>query len=86
MSDVRVFTVPNCLDCAAVKRLLTDAEIEFEEVDISSVEHAREALELLSGLQSMPQVFVGNRFIGQVAEIRHLALSERLREVVAEKL
>lgn len=76
---VRVYTVPDCIDCAAVKNLLRAADVPFEEVDISDVPHAREALSTLSGLMSMPQVFLDNRFIGQVAEVRHLLLSGRFQ-------
>lgn len=84
MSDVKVYTVPNCLDCAAIKRLLSDAGIPFDDVDISTIDHGREALALLSGLQSVPQVFVGNRFIGQVGEIRILAATGKLKELVRQ--
>ena len=78
MAQVKVYTVPGCVDCAAAKYLLREAGIAFEEVDIGETPHAREALELLSGRRSVPQVFVGNRFIGQVAEVRYLIEKGRL--------
>lgn len=78
-----VYTVPNCLDCAAVKNLLADAGVPFREVDVSVVPGAREALELLSGLRSMPQVYIGSRFVGQVAEIRYLLRTGRLASLLA---
>lgn len=78
MAEVKVYTVPGCVDCAAVKYLLSEAGIEFEEVDVADTPHAREALELLSGRRSLPQVFVGNRFVGQVSEVRFLIAQGRL--------
>lgn len=82
MAQVTVYTVPNCLDCAAVKNLLDSAKIAYKEIDISNIPDAREALAMLSGVSSMPQVFIGSRFIGQVPEIRYLIQTgqlERLR-------
>lgn len=79
---LRVYTVPGCLDCAAVKALLRRAGVPFEEVDVSQLKHAREALALLSGRTSLPQVFLGGRFIGQVGEVRHLLASGELQKLV----
>ena len=74
---VTVYTVPNCLDCAAVKKLLTEAGIPFREVDISRVPAARDALEMLSGMRTVPQVYVGGRYVGQVGEVRYLIQTGR---------
>jgi len=82
LPEVTVYTVPNCFDCAAVKHLLKEAGIPFREVDVSQIPHSREALEMLSGIQSMPQVFAGSRFLGQVAEIRYLVHTGKIREFI----
>ena len=82
---IRVFTVPGCLDCAAVKALLRQADVAFEEVDVSDIPNSREALALLSGLQSVPQVYLDGRFIGQVAEVRHLVMTGRLSRLLADR-
>lgn len=83
MTKVTVYTVPNCIDCAAVKNLLSEAGIPYREVDISQIPHSREALEMLSGLKSVPQVFVGSRFIGQVSEVRYLIRTGKFTEILA---
>lgn len=79
-----MYSVPNCLDCAAVKNLLQGAGIPYREVDISQVPGARRALALLSGLQSVPQVYIGSRFIGQVFEVRTLIQTGQLQRLLAE--
>lgn len=81
---MRVYTVPGCIDCGAVKRLLEQAKVPYEEIDVEHVPGAREALSLLSGRQSLPQVFVGERFLGQVGEIRFLAESGRLHQTIEQ--
>lgn len=77
-----VYTVPDCLDCAAVKNLLTEAGISYREVDISQIPDSREALALLSGFRTVPQVFVGGQFIGQVADIRYLLQSGKITSIL----
>ena len=82
---IRVYTVPGCLDCTAVKALLRQADVAFEEVHVSDIPNSREALALLSGLQSVPQVYLDGRFIGQVAEVRHLVMTGRLSRLLADR-
>jgi len=83
VATVTVYTVPNCLDCGAVKHLLDSAGIPYREVDISRIPGSREALELLSGLRTVPQVFVGRQFIGQVFEVRYLLETGKFQELLA---
>lgn len=82
LPELTVYTVPNCLDCAAVKNLLAEAGIRYREVDISQIPDSRDALALLSGLRTVPQVFAGSRYIGQVAEVRYLLRTGRLASLL----
>lgn len=84
MPEVTIYTVPRCLDCGALKNLLREAGIPYREVDISQVPRARDALELLSGVRSVPQVFVGDRFIGQLAQVRYLIQSGQLSRLLED--
>lgn len=84
MTTVTVYTVPDCIDCAAVKNLLQSAGVSYREIDISTIPNSREALHMLSGYQTVPQVFVGSRFIGQVADIRYLVQTGKLRDLLSE--
>ncbi len=85
MATLTVYTLPHCLDCGAVKNLLRGADVAFREVDISRVPRSRDALEMLSGLRSVPQVFIGSRFLGQVSEIRYLVESGKIKDVVEQR-
>lgn len=82
MRVITVYTVPHCVDCGAVKNLLTEAGIPFREVDISRIPGGRDALAMLSGVRSAPQVFLGSRFLGQVAEVRYLIRTGKLAELL----
>lgn len=83
MGTLTVFTAPNCIDCGAVKNLLDAANIPYQEIDITTVPQAREALALLSGVYTVPQVFLGSKFLGQVAEIRYLVQTGQLQRLLA---
>lgn len=82
LSDVTVYTVPNCLDCAALKNLLDGQSVAYKEIDISDIPDSREALSMLSGLTTVPQVFVGRHYVGQIAEIRYLIETDRLAQTI----
>lgn len=82
MSEVTVYSVPDCMDCAAVKHLLEKEGIAYREIDISQIPKSREALAMLSGLRTVPQVFVGRHFIGQIGDIRYLIQTGRLTAVI----
>lgn len=82
VAEVTIYTVPNCMDCAAVKHLLSQENVTYREIDISEIPQSREALAMLSGMQTVPQVFVGRRFIGQVANIRYLIQTGKLASVL----
>lgn len=84
MAEVTIYTVPNCMDCAAVKNLLSQEGIAYREIDISEIPQSREALAMLSGFSTVPQVFVGRQFIGQVADIRYMIQTGRLTDVINE--
>lgn len=47
--DVTVWTKPNCVQCAAVKRRLTTAGVPFTERDLTAPENARD-LDYFRGL------------------------------------
>lgn len=69
MSSVSVFSAPWCAGCKIVKKALTNAGIEFEEVDISTKEGQEMAKNL--SIKSIPVTFVFGHsagFIGSKPE------------------
>jgi len=66
--SVIVYSAPWCSGCKVVKQALTRAEIQFEEIDITTTDGGRKALEL--GIKSIPVTTVtsGKTFIGSKAD------------------
>lgn len=59
---VKVYSTPTCRYCPAVKRWLSDHNIEFSEVDVSSDESAFKELSDRQ-IYSVPVVEVDGKFI-----------------------
>lgn len=59
MTTVTVYTKPDCQQCVATKRALTDAGIPFETDDITKPENLTAALAL--GYTSAPVVIAGDQ-------------------------
>ena len=72
---VTVYTTGFCGYCLRVKALLERQGIAFTEVDAEDHPGLREKLLEKSGRRTLPQVYVGERFVGGADEI--MALHQR---------
>lgn len=79
-----VYTIDPCPYCDAVKRLLRDLDVAFEERKVLSPE---EALELKDryGWRTFPMVILNGRFVGGYDQTRELADSGKLLEILGRK-
>jgi len=72
---VTVYTTTFCGPCLRVKSLLERQGIPFTEVSADDHPDLREKLLEKSGRRTLPQVYVGERFVGGADEI--IALHQR---------
>lgn len=77
----RVYTIDPCPYCDAVKRLLRDLDIPFEERKVSCPEEALE-LKAQYGWRTFPMVILNGRFVGGYDQTRELADAGELREIL----
>jgi glutaredoxin-like YruB-family protein len=63
MPKVRLFTTPACPYCYTLKEFLKEKDIEFEEIDVSKDEKAREEMIRKTGRMEVPVVEVGDQII-----------------------
>ena len=61
--DVALLTRPGCPHCARAKRLLQEAQVEFEELVLNR-DYTDRGLRAIAGATSYPQVFVNGQSIG----------------------
>lgn len=82
MPVVTVFTGSFCGYCTQVKTLLERRGIPYRERSVEDEPGLREQLLARSGRRTLPQVFVGERYIGGADEIRVLDASGELTRLM----
>ncbi|MBI3557161.1 MAG: glutaredoxin 3 [Deltaproteobacteria bacterium] len=83
MKKVTVYTMNCCPYCTAAKKLLQQKGLTFEEVLVAEDDDATwKRLEKETGFKSMPQIFIGEKFVGGYTELARLDQSGELDELV----
>jgi glutaredoxin 3 len=82
MAAVTVYTGGFCGYCLQVTSLLERRGIPYAEVNVEDEPGLREKLLARSGRRTLPQVFVGERYIGGADEIRALDASGELTQLM----
>ncbi len=83
MSDVVVYTTNRCGFCVRVKTLLKSRGVEFEEINLSRDSGRFVELARRTGMMTLPQVMVGDTFVGGYRETAEADRSGRLAELLA---
>lgn len=79
MKQVEIYTTRFCGYCVAAKRLLTQKEATYSEIDVGSAPERRaEMIQRASGGRTVPQIFIGGRHIGGCDELYELERSGKL--------
>jgi glutaredoxin 3 len=61
-----------CGYCARARRLLQSKGVAFHEIDVDSEPGAREEMRRRSGRNTVPQIFIGERYIGGYDDMQAL--------------
>ena len=65
MKKITMYSGDPCPYCAAAKALLKSKNLEIEEFDIwKDPEKAKEMIKRTNGAKTIPQIFVGDHYIG----------------------
>ncbi len=83
--SVKVYTTPICPYCSNAKQLLKNKGIEYQEIgmhDISSDER-RELMKQTNNYRTVPQIFIGDTFVGGFDELNQLNQQGKLDELLA---
>jgi len=84
MKPVRIYTTPICPYCVRAKTLLKKKGAEIEEVDVLMDEAARREMEDKSGgARSVPQIFIGDTYVGGCDELYALEKDGKLDPLLA---
>ena len=81
---VKIYTTPLCGYCVMAKRLLASRSISFEEIDVAGNTELREWLVEVTGLRTVPQIFIHGRPIGGFTDLSALDKQGVLMKMIAE--
>ncbi len=85
MSKVIIYTTPICPYCVQAKRLLTKKGVNFEEIDVSrDPELRRKMVQAAGGRMTVPQIFLGDKHIGDCDEIYAFERAGKLDAMLSE--
>lgn len=83
--SVKVYTTPICPYCSHAKQLLNNKGVAYEEIgmhDMSSDER-RALMQQTNNYRMVPQIFVGDTFVGGFSELNQLNQQGKLDEMLA---
>ena len=83
MKSVTIYTGPLCNFCDAAKRLLTRNNVEYKEIDISTVDGSMdEMIKRANGKRTIPQIFFGDQHMGGYDDVRALEKENKLQDLL----
>lgn len=84
MKKVTIYTKGYCPYCKKACTLLAKSGADFEEIDVVDDEATYSKIKAQTGCQTVPQVFIGDEFIGGSDELSALYRSGDLQKKLAE--
>jgi glutaredoxin 3 len=69
---VVMYTTSWCPYCQRVRRLLGSKNVSIDEVDIESAPEKRAEMQNRSGRSTVPQIFIGDRYVGGSDDLQAL--------------
>ena len=79
MKKVTMYSGSPCSYCEAAKALLKSKNIAFEELDVwQDPSKAKEMLRRTNGARTIPQIFIGEIYVGGYNELKALEIEGKL--------
>ena len=83
MQKVVIYTGPMCNYCSAAKHLLNKKEVNYTEFDIAiDPSKMQEMQEKTKGAKTIPQIFIGETYVGGYNELKALETAGKLNSLL----
>jgi glutaredoxin 3 len=83
MEKVVIYSGPMCNYCSAAKHLLNKKKINYTEFDIAiDPAKMKEMQERTKGARTIPQIFIGETYVGGYNELKALELQGKLDDLL----
>ena len=83
MPVVRIYTSVSCPYCVQAKRLLDRKGVQYEEIDVTGDVARRTEMIQASGRRTVPQIFIGDTYIGGCDDLYELEHQGKLNALLA---
>ncbi|MBA6348657.1 glutaredoxin 3 [Colwellia sp. BRX8-9] len=80
---VDIYTKVTCFYCMRAKALLEEKQVSFNEIKIDNNAELRNAMIKRSGGVTVPQIFIGDHYVGGCDELFALHAANKLDELLA---
>jgi len=83
MQKVVIYTGPMCNYCSATKHLLNKKKVTYTEFDIGiDASKMKEMQERTKGARTIPQIFIGDTYVGGYNELKALEVAGKLNSLL----
>ena len=83
MQKVVIYTGPMCNYCSAAKHLLDKKKVTYTEFDIGTdSSKMQEMQEITKGAKTIPQIFIGETYVGGYNELKALDVAGKLNTLL----
>jgi len=85
MKKVVIYTGPMCNYCSAAKHLLNKKKVDYTEFDIAiDSSKMQEMQERTKGARTIPQIFIGETYVGGYNELKALENQGELENLLKD--
>ena len=82
MKEVTVYSADWCPYCQKAKRLLENKGVTYKEINVDQHPNLREEISAKTGFKTIPQIFVGDKFVGGYTDLAALDTSGELDQLL----
>lgn len=83
MPAIRIYTSDYCSYCRAAKQFFTTRGLVYEEIDLSDDDEGRRTLQARTGRTTVPQIWIGDTWVGGYDDLRALDRAGGLAPLLA---
>ena len=83
MQKVIIYSGPMCNFCSAAKHLLNKKKVDYTEFDIATNQSKMQEMhEKTNGARTVPQIFIGDTYVGGYNELKSLEVAGQLNSLL----
>jgi len=82
MNEVTLYTTKFCPYCIRALRMLSKKGVPYKNIDVNKNQELYKKIKKETGSNTVPQIFIGEKFIGGYDEMNQLDKEEKLDSIL----